>query len=58
MTRIRVATLEVIAAIRDDVVAKMYARHQIDRACFLAARDYQKLFELAALDAGDREWAH
>jgi hypothetical protein len=30
--------IEVLAAIRDDVAAKMFARRQIDDACFLAAR--------------------
>ena len=39
--------LKVIAAVRDDMVAKMYARRQIDRACFMAARDYQGVFEIA-----------
>jgi hypothetical protein len=40
--------IRVIAALRDEVAAKMFARHQIDRACFLAARDYQRIHELAA----------
>jgi hypothetical protein len=39
--------LEVLAAIRDDVAAKMYARHQIDEASFLAARNYQSVYERA-----------
>jgi hypothetical protein len=33
--------------IRDDVAAKMFARHQIDRACYLAARSYQATHETA-----------
>ena len=39
--------LEVMAAIRDDSVGKMYARRQIDDACFLAARHYQRSHEQA-----------
>jgi hypothetical protein len=39
--------IEVLAAIRDDVAAKMFARRQIDDACFLAARAYQTTYERA-----------
>jgi hypothetical protein len=40
--------IRIVAAIRDDVPAKMFARHQIDRACFMAARDYENLYGTAA----------
>jgi len=39
--------IEVLAAIRDDVAAKMFARRQIDDACFMAARAYQATYERA-----------
>jgi hypothetical protein len=39
--------IRVIASVRDDVAAKMFARRQIDRACFMAARGYQTLYEIA-----------
>jgi hypothetical protein len=39
--------IRVVATIRDDVAAKMYARHQIDRASYLAARKYQSIHEVA-----------
>jgi hypothetical protein len=39
--------LEVLAAVRDDVAANMFARRQIDDACFLAARAYQTTYEKA-----------
>jgi hypothetical protein len=39
--------IEVLAAIRDDVAAKMFARRQIDDAMFLAARSYQRTYERA-----------
>jgi hypothetical protein len=40
--------IQVVAALRDDVAAKMYARRQIDRASYLASRQYQALYEQAA----------
>lgn len=39
--------IRVVAALRDDVVAKMFARRQLDKASFLAARDYQALAEVS-----------
>ena len=39
--------IRVVAALRDDVVAKMFARRQLDRASYLAARDYQALAEMS-----------
>jgi hypothetical protein len=39
--------IRVVAALRDDVAAKMFARHQINRASFLAARKYQSIHEVA-----------
>jgi hypothetical protein len=37
--------IQVMASIRADVVAGMYARHQIDEAMFSAARNYQATYE-------------
>lgn len=39
------AKIKIIAATRSDVPALLFARHQIDRACFLAARAYAQLLE-------------
>ena len=39
------AKIRIIAATRSDVPALLFARHQIDRACFLAARAYAQLLE-------------
>jgi hypothetical protein len=50
--------ITVIQSLRDDLLAKMFARHQIDQASFRAGRDYQRLTELSqvtqvrAMDVG------
>lgn len=38
--------IRVIASVRSDVAAVMFARNQIDKACFRAARGYQELYEV------------
>jgi hypothetical protein len=40
--------IKVMTSTRADVVAGMYARHQIDEAMFAAARSYQATYERAA----------
>jgi hypothetical protein len=43
------AKIRVVAVVRGDVAALMFARGQIDQACHAAARAYQQLFERAEL---------
>jgi hypothetical protein len=41
------AKITVIQSLRHDTLGKMFARHQIDQACYKAGRDYQALCEMA-----------